>query len=285
MPNCFPASASTAAFGKWHLGSDQGRLPNAQGFDEWYGIPRTTDEAFWPSEPAAKAAGVSFEHVMEGKKGEKSRELQVYDLEQRRLIDAEITRRTIDFMKRNVQSGKPFYAYVPFTLVHFPTLPNPKFAGKTGNGDFPDALAEMDAHVGEILDAIDDLRIRDNTIVVFTSDNGPEATWPWQGSSGPRRGYYFTHMEGSLRTPFIIRWPNRIPAGRVSNEIVHEVDTYTTLAKIAGATVPQDRPIDGVDQTDFLLGKTDSPTAKVSRCSWQTVWRRSKTTSRETCTC
>ena len=91
----------------------------------------------------------------------------------------------------------------------------------------------------QILDAVDELRIRDNTIVVFTSDNGPEATWPWQGSSGPWRGYYFTHMEGSLRVPFIIRWPGRIPAGRVSNEIVHEVDTFTTFAKIAGAAVPR----------------------------------------------
>jgi arylsulfatase A-like enzyme len=93
--------------------------------------------------------------------------------------------------------------------------------------------------------------------VVFTSDNGPEATWPWQGSSGPWRGYYFTHMEGSLRVPFIIRWPSRVPAGRVSNEIVHEVDTFTTFAKIAGASVPHDRPIDGMDQTEFLLGKSD----------------------------
>jgi arylsulfatase len=165
-------------------------------------------------------------------------------------------------MQRSVRSGKPFYAYVPFTLVHFPTLPNPNFAGKTGYGDFPDALAEMDAHVGEILDAIDELRIRDNTVVVFTSDNGPDATWPWQGSSGPWRGYYFTHMEGSLRVPFIVRWPGRIPAGRVSNEIVHEVDTYTTFAKLAGAPVPQDRPVDGVDQTDFLLGKSDKSNRK-----------------------
>ena len=251
------AGYATAAFGKWHLGSDPGRLPNAQGFDEWYGIARTTDEAFWPSEPAAKAAGVPFTHIMEGRKGEKSKDGVVYDLEQRRQIDAEITRRTLDFMKRSVASHKPFYAYIPFTLVHFPTLPNPTFAGRTGFGDFPDALAEMDAHVGEILDAIDQLRIHDNTIVVFTSDNGPEATWPWQGSSGPWRGYYFTHMEGSLRVPFIIRWPNRIPAGRVSNEIVHAVDTYTTFARIAGASVPQDRPIDGVDQIDFLLGKSD----------------------------
>jgi arylsulfatase len=169
---------------------------------------------------------------MEGRKGEKSRELEVYDLDQRRLIDAEITRRTVDFMTRIVRAGKPFYAYVPFTLVHFPTLPNPKFAGMTGLWRLPDALAEMDAHVGEILDAIDALGIRDDTLVVFTSDNGPEATWPWQGTSGPWRGYYFTHMEGSLRVPFIIRWPGRIPAGRVSNEIVHAVDTFTTFARL-----------------------------------------------------
>lgn len=234
-----------------------GRFPTDHGFDEWYGIPRTTDESLWPSDPAAKAVGISFMHIMEGRKGEKSRELAVYDLKQRRLIDTEITRRTIDFMKRNAQNGKPFYAYVPFTLVHFPTLPNPGFEGKTDNGDFADSVVEMDAHVGEILDAIDDLGIRSNTIVVFTSDNGLEATWPWQGSSGPWRGYYFTHMEGSLRVPFIIRWPGKIPAGRVSDEIVHEVDTFTTFASITGAQIPQDRPIDGVDQSDFLLGRSD----------------------------
>lgn len=137
---------ATAALGKWHLGSNQGRLPNDQGFDEWYGIPRTTDEAFWPSKPAVKALGIPLPHIMEGRKGERSRELVVYDLDQRRLIDTEITRRTVDFMKRSVASGKPFYAYVPLTQVHFPTLPHPKFAGTTGFGDFPDALAEMDAH-------------------------------------------------------------------------------------------------------------------------------------------
>ncbi|MGR9356603.1 arylsulfatase [Rhizobium leguminosarum] len=251
------AGYATAAFGKWHLGSSRGRYPTDQGFDEWYGIPRTTDEAFWPSEPAAKAAGVTFTQIMEGRKGEDSREVGVYDLEQRRLIDAEITRRTIEFMKRSVAAGKPFYAYVPYTLVHFPTLPNPKFEGTTGYGDFPDALAEMDANVGELLDSVDNLKIRDNTIFVFTSDNGPEASWPWQGSSGPWRGYYFTHMEGSLRVPFVIRWPGRFEPGRVSNEIVHEVDTFTTFAKIAGAAIPSDRPIDGIDQTDFFLGRSE----------------------------
>lgn len=251
------AGYATGHFGKWHLGSSQGRLPNDQGFDEWYGIPRTTDEAMWPGNPEAKAAGVELTHVMEGRKGEPSRDLALYDLEQRRQIDAEATRRTIAFMQRSVKAKQPFYAYVPLTQVHFPTLPNRRFAGTTGHGDFADALAEMDAHVGEILDAVDALDIRDNTIVVFTSDNGPDPTYPWQGSSGPWRGYYFTHMEGSLRVPFIIRWPRHIAADRVSNAIVHEVDMFTTLAHIGGAAVPDDRPIDGVDQSALFLGRTD----------------------------
>lgn len=248
------AGYTTGAFGKWHLGSSQGRLPNAQGFDEWYGIPRTTDEATFPSQAGARAAGIPFMHIMEGLKGDESRALEVYDLDQRRRIDGEIVRRTTDFMRRSVAAGKPFYAYVPFTLVHWPSLPSKEFAGRTGHGDFADSLAEMDANVGQLLDAVDQLGIRDNTIVVFTSDNGPDPTHPSNGSSGPWRGYYFTHMEGSLRTPFIIRWPGKVPAGRVSDEIVHSVDTFTTFASVAGAVVPADRPIDGVDQSAFLFG-------------------------------
>jgi len=248
---------ATAQFGKWHLGSTEGRFPTNQGFHEWFGIPNSTSVAPWTSAVGYDPQIAPLPHILKGRRGERTHDVEVYDLKARRQIDTEITQRAIDFMKRNATSGKPFYAYVPFTLVHFPTLPNPKFAGKTGFGDFPDALAEMDSHVGEILDAIDTLNIRDNTIVVFTSDNGPEAIWPWQGSSGGWRGYYFTHMEGSLRAPFIIRWPNRIPAGRVSNEIVHEVDTFTTFAKIAGAAVPDDRPIDGVDQSEFFFGKSE----------------------------
>lgn len=247
----------TAHFGKWHLGSVDGRLPNDQGFDEWWGIPRTTDEVFWPSAEGFKESGVKPQYVMEGRKGEPSREVAVYDLNLRPLLDSEATERTIDFMKRSVGEGKPFYAYVPLTQVHLPTTPHPDFAGKTGNGDFADSMAETDHRLGEILDAIDELGIGDDTIVVFTSDNGPDPTWPWQGSSGPWRGYYFTHMEGSLRVPFIIRWPGKIPAGTVSNEMVHQIDTFTTFAKITGARIPGDRAIDGVDQTDFLFGKQE----------------------------
>jgi len=250
---------ATAHYGKWHLGSKDGRLPNDQGFDEWYGIPRSTDESMWPSrckgvwDPAIAPP----EYIMEGKKGEKSRLVKVYDEDERRLIDAELTRRSLEFMRREVQAGKPFFLYLPYTLVHMPTLPDPAFAGKTGNGDWADCLAELDHNTGLVLNEIKTLGIEKDTIVVFASDNGPEATDPWRGWAGPWRGTYFTTMEGSLRAPCIIRWPGKVPAGRVSNEIVHVADLYPTLARAAGAEIPKDRAIDGVDQTEFFLGRQE----------------------------
>jgi arylsulfatase len=251
------AGYATALNGKWHLGSHDGRLPNDQGFDEWYGIPRTTDEAFWPGSAGYSPNIMPPEQIMEGRKGEKSRDVKVYDLEQRRLIDAEITRRSIAFMERQAQARKPFFAYATLTQPHLPTLPNPAFAGKTGNGDWADMLAEMDHNVGEMLDAVDRLGIRDNTIVIFASDNGPEFIKPWDGWAGPWRGQYFTAWEGGIRVPFLIRWPGKVRAERVSDEIVHAVDLFPTLASIAGADVPKDRPIDGVDQSNFFMGKSE----------------------------
>jgi arylsulfatase A-like enzyme len=250
---------ATAHYGKWHLGSQDGRLPNDQGFDEWYGIPRSTDESMWPSrcKDVWDPEVAPPEYIMEGRKGEKSRKIKVYDEEQRRLIDAELTRRSVEFMRRQAETGQPFFLYLPYTLVHMPTLPNPAFAGKTGNGDWADCLAEMDHNVGQVLDTLKELGLEEDTIIIFASDNGPEANYPWRGWGGPWRGTYFTAMEGSLRAPCIIRWPGRVPAGRVTNEIVHIVDLYPTLAGIAGAQVPTDRAVDGVDQLDFFLGKQE----------------------------
>jgi len=110
---------------------------------------------------------------------------------------------------------------------------------------------------GEILDAVDNLKIRDKTVVVWLSDNGPEYFYPWHGTAGPWRGNYFTAWEGSMRAPYLIRWPAKIPAGSVSNEIVHVVDMLPTLGKIAGYDVPDDHIIDGVDQLDFFTGKQE----------------------------
>jgi len=251
------AGYATALHGKWHLGSHDGRLPNDQGFDEWYGIPRTTDEALWSSSDGYSPDIVPLEQIMEGRKGEKSRALKDYHVEQRRLIDAEITKRSVAFMERQAKAGKPFFMYVCLTQPHLPTEPNPAFKGRTGNGNWADMLAEMDSNVGQMLDTVDRLGIRDNTIVIFTSDNGPEFFKPWDGWAGPWRGQYFTALEGGIRVPFMIRWPGKIAAGRVSNEIVHGVDMFATLAKIADAEVPNDRPMDSLAQSDFFLGKSE----------------------------
>jgi arylsulfatase A-like enzyme len=188
------AGYATGYYGKWHLGSHDGRLPNDQGLDEWFGIPRTTDEALWPSSPGWSADIMPPEQMMEGRKGAKSRQLGVYDVTQRRLIDAEITRRAVSFIGKQAQSDRPFFAYVALTQPHLPSEPNPAFKGRTGNGDWADMLAELDASVGQILDAIDKAGIRDNTVVIFTSDNGPEFIRPWDGWAGPWRGQYFTAL-------------------------------------------------------------------------------------------
>ena len=248
---------ATGMWGKWHLGSQDGRLPNDRGFDEWYGIPRTTDEARWPASPGYSPQIVPGQEIMEGKKGEKSRAVKDYDLEERRLMDAEITKRSVAFIERQAKTGKPFFAYLALTQPHLPTLPNPAFAGRTGNGDWADMLSEMDYNVGQVLDAVDAAGIRDNTIFIFTSDNGAEFFKPWNGWAGPWRGNYVTALEGGLRVPFMVRWPGKIPAGRTSNEIVHGVDMFATLAKFAGAKLPDDRPIDSLDQSDLFLGKSE----------------------------
>jgi arylsulfatase len=262
---------ATGMWGKWHLGSSEARLPTHQGFDEWYGIPRTYDEAMWPA--ANRSGGLwpatgdkqgwspkiaPLEPIYEARKGEPARKVGELDLQRRVTMEAEITSHAVDFIKRQAAAGKPFFAYVSFSLVHMPVIPNPEFAGKTGNGDWADALTEMDYRNGQILDAIKQAGVEDDTLVIFASDNGPEATHPWEGDAGPWRGTYFTAMEASLRAPCIVRWPGKVPAGRVSNEIVHIVDLYPTLARVAGAEVPKDRIVDGVDQLDFFEGRQES---------------------------
>ena len=254
------AGYATGMFGKWHLGQTKGRFPTDQGFDEWYGIPNSSDEAFWPDNTRFRPGSHPYatpEHIMESRKGGEPKELRVYNLKERALIDKDLTDKSVDFMQRQVKAGKPFFLFLPYTQTHMPVLPHPDFKGKTKNGDFADVLAQLDAYVGQLLDEVDKLGIRENTIFIFTADNGAEFTVPYHGFTGPWRGSYFTGLEGSLRVPFIIRWPGKVPAGAVNNEIVHELDLFPTFARIAGAKVPQDRVIDGVDQADFFFGKKE----------------------------
>lgn len=255
------AGYTTAMYGKWHLGQTEGRLPTDQGFDEWYGIPNSTDESYWPSQPefnAVVAEGLSPyavpAYVYESRKGETPKKVKIYNLEVRREIDAELTQRGLEFIDGQASADKPFFLYLPYTQTHMPVVPSKAFDGASGNGKWGDVLMQLDAYIGRLLDKLKEKKIADNTIFVFTSDNGPEFFPGNQGWSGPWRGSYFTPLEGSLRVPFIIRWPGRIPAGVVSNEIVHEMDLYATFAKWVGGTVPSDRVIDSIDQSAFFTG-------------------------------
>ena len=250
------AGYATAMYGKWHLGDKEGRYPKDKGFDEWYGIPRTTNESMFFDSIGYDESIVEPPYVMEGVKRKPAEKKELYDLEMRRKIDAELTKRSCEFIKRNANK-KPFFLYVPLTQLHFPTLPHREFEGASKHGDFADSLIEMDARVGQIIDAIKENNLSENTIFIFASDNGPEYRRPWRGSAGMWTGTYHTSMEGALRVPLIIRWPNKIQAGKVTNEIIHVVDLFPTLAKIANLELPTDRIIDGQDQSEFLLGKQD----------------------------
>ncbi len=251
------AGYATAMYGKWHLGDKEGRYPADKGFDEWYGIPRTSNESMFTEAVGFDPAVVELPHVMSGRRGEPAVKQEAFDLEMRRRIDGDLTRKSCEYMCRMATSDKPFFLYVPLTQMHFPTLPHRDFAGRTGHGDFADSLVELDARVGQMLDTLDECGASDNTVFIFASDNGPEYRRPWRGSAGMWTGTYHTAMEGGLRVPLIIRWPGKIPAGRVTNEILHVVDLFPTLARVAGASVPTDRVIDGVGQLDFLKGAGD----------------------------
>jgi arylsulfatase len=250
------AGYATAMYGKWHLGDKEGRYPKDKGFDEWYGIPRTTNESMFFDSIGYDESIVEPPYVMEGIKGKPAEKKELYDLEMRRKIDAVLTERSCEFIKRN-GNKKPFFLYVPLTQLHFPTLPHREFEGASKYGDFADSLIEMDARVGQIIDAVDQNNLTENTIFIFASDNGPEYRRPWRGSAGMWTGTYHTAMEGALRVPLIIRWPNKIPAGKVTNEMIHVVDLFPTLAQLANLEMPKDRMIDGLDQSQFLVGKQE----------------------------
>ncbi len=251
---------ATAIFGKWHLGDTEGRFPTDQGFDEWIGIPRSSDRAFWPDSnsftPDSHPDAV-FTHVMTAKRGETPKKLEVFDREKRKTIDREITDQSIDFIQRKAEGDQPFFVFLSYTQTHEPVDPHPDYYGKTGNGSFADVLAQTDDYVGDVLATLDELGLKEDTIVIFTSDNGREGVPRSFGFTGPWRSGMFSPYEGSLRVPFLIRWPGRIPAKQVSNELVHQIDLFPTVASIIGTELPTDRVYDGVDQTDFLKGNTD----------------------------
>jgi arylsulfatase len=277
------AGYATGMWGKWHLGSDvDQRSPVDFGFDEAVWSPRTADEVMWTMQsyfpngdvtaaPYAGDAKIPLEPqtIYSRKKGEKAEPVSTYDAEFRAGFDRKITEWACDFMTRAKADGKPFFTYLPYTQVHVPPIPDPEYAAKTKRGNWADLLTQMDDFTGVILDKLEELGVAENTIVVWASDNGSESTYhypavdpdttggQWSSFSGPWRGGLFSTLEGSNRTACMIRWPGKISPGQVSNELVHQVDLFTTLVKAGGGTVPSDRIVDGMDMTEFLLGDAE----------------------------
>lgn len=254
---------STALFGKWDLGAKNWhgkREPTDQGFDEWYGIPGTTHVSQFPSMDGFNPNLQPEPYIWEGTAGSDSKKVKPFNQETRRTIDREAAEHSIAFMKKNVEKNKPFFLYYAMTQLHFPALPHPDKAGTTGAGDMGDSMADVDYNVGLILNQLKELGIEDNTLIIWCTDNGAEMRRPWRGSPGPWRGYYNSAMEGGIRTPCVIRWPNKIKAGQVSNEMMHEVDLFSTIINASGTTeaIPKDRIIDGINQLPFLEGKQNN---------------------------
>jgi arylsulfatase len=259
---------ATAMVGKWHLGAEKQSLPVNQGFDEYHvGILETTDGTLYPESMRRSGMPESTvvakqPYIWESVAGsDELKKVRPYDLEYRRQIEGDIARGSADYIKRQAKTKEPFFLYIGWSQVHYPGLPHPDFEGKSGAGPFGDSVMELDHRTGQVLDAIAEAGIEDNTIVIWLSDNGPAQTQAhntdYMGSSpGPFRGEVGDALDGSLRVPGMIKWPGRIPA-RKSNEMVSIHDFLPTLATITGAKVPQDRPIDGVDQSDFFLGKSE----------------------------
>ena len=252
------AGYRTAMFGKWHLGDVEGRLPTDQGFDQWYGIKNTSDEAGYSSTPQFDPDVVPQPHIWEGVKGSPSTKVKKFDLDSRKTIDRELIDRAEEYISSAANQDTPYFVYLPLTQIHPPLGHHPDFDNASGTGIYGDILTELDHNVGRVLDALKAAGASDDTIVILTGDNGAVTEGIGGGSNGPFRGG-FTGYEAGLRTVGIVRWPAEIEGGRVSNEIVAALDWFPTLANLIGQRdkIPTDRPIDGVDQSDFLLGKQD----------------------------
>jgi len=252
---------STAIYGKWHCGESEGRYPTDKGFDYWYGINGTWDYCLWPEDPWFAKEDIEPEHVIESTGPGEIREVKVLDPAVKRTIDLEFLDKAGQWMTDAVAKDEPFFIYFNHSLLHFPTTPREEFAHASNGGDVGDCVQQIDADFQTLLDKIDELGIRDNTIVVLAGDNGRDTSFHApnnRAAAGAWRGGYFSTYEGNNRTVGIVRWPGQIPDGR-SDEIMHVVDWFPTLMNLIGHEdgVPKDRVIDGVDQSAFLTGKQE----------------------------
>lgn len=226
------AGYATGMVGKWHLGHKPGSLPTDRGFAEYFGIPYSND-----MRPVQVLDGT---RVVE------------YPVVQATLTQR-YTERAVRFIERN--RARPFFLYFAHAMPHKPLAASERYYRSSGAGLYGDALAELDASVGAVLEALQKAGVDDRTLVFFTSDNGP---W-FGGSSGGLRGMKGSTWEGGFRVPLIARWPGHIPAGHTSAQPAVMMDLFATVLKASGAAMPDDRALDGRDLMPLLSGAAASP--------------------------
>lgn len=226
-----PLGYKTSCIGKWHLGHLPQFLPTTRGFDEYFGIPYSNDM----NPPVVL-------HSTPGK---------VETVEERATLETltpRYTERAVRFIEDNKDA--PFFLYMPHTYPHIPLAASPKFKGKSPHGIYGDVLEELDWSVGEILSTLKKHKLERDTLIMFSSDNGP---W-FLGSPGRLRGRKGTTYEGGVREPFLARLPGRIPAGKICEGVASTMDILPTVAKLCGATLPKN-PLDGIDIWPMLSGQ------------------------------
>lgn len=226
------AGYATGMVGKWHLGHKAGSLPTERGFDEYYGIPYSND-----MRPV---------QVLEGT------QVAEYPVVQATLT-TRYAARAADFIRRS--AGRPFFLYLAEAMPHKPLAASERHYKKSGTGLYGDALLDLDESVGAVLDALKRAGVDENTLVLFSSDNG---AW-FGGSCGGLRGMKGTNYEGGYRVPLIARWPGKIPAGRQSDALTVMMDLFATILKASGARMPDERKLDGKDILPVLTGAAGSP--------------------------
>jgi arylsulfatase A-like enzyme len=239
---------ATIAVGKWHLGDHPAFLPTSHGFDSYFGIPYSNDMSPAKANNPREGANLWYPELPL---------IRDTAIVEREPDQTQLTRRYTEEIVGFIEQTRdqPFFAYLAYSFPHVPLWASEPFAGTTTQGLYGDVVAEIDWSVGEILATLERLGLDGRTLVAFTSDNGPWLVFGnHAGSAGPFREGKATTFEGGHRVPAIVRWPGRIPAGRVSSELATGMDFLPTIARLVGATAPADRIIDGHDMWPLLSG-------------------------------
>lgn len=250
---------ATSIFGKWHLGFQEKFLPLNHGFDTFLGLPYSND--MWPVDfdgnqisDSSDWRKKSYPQLPLIENFNKIDEIRT--LEDQAKLTTLLTERSVEFINNN--KDNPFFLYVPHPMPHVPIAVSNKFKGKSPQGLYGDLMMEIDWSVGEIVKALKQNNLEENTLVIFTSDNGPWLNFGnHAGSTGGLREGKGTSFEGGQRVPTIMKWPKVISAGSISNNIAATIDVFPTIANIVSSELPKHK-IDGVDISSILEGRRDS---------------------------